>query len=488
MSESLPTEIWVQILAHLPCASLHLIKRVDRTLYKLCRDILCSVLDMTMNVKNHDGDELEILTKRLQDAKKHPLLIKKLRLSPTRVNIRESENFSPPSAQLELKSLPFRKRLFQKKKKLVQLTPEVPPRLYIRQALDKAKHIETEIASLIPLLSSLRELDFHQLSGWEGGWYSNFNIALKMASAHLTVLSLRFSLVNGPSGTIYALPALHTLRLDLNITPPTDFESSIRKLIAASSLLRELDYLVKEDTYSLSVPSHATQHSPTHSHFKVFKWTAGLLIPISPLFTAHASQFEVVHLNPVPYPDAVQHLSVDLLIELRVDLNCSSNAAWFFQLLAHATQLVTLEITGWAFVSPVHNSANLLLQMNLIQLRLLYLGIPLWLLSPEILGSLASRTPNLVTLAVLAEPRKGYCRSRTNLWKLHDFGIAVLEPGNVGVSPILPLIPLLRVILTKIPSITSFYGTGSLDLWEGMQSEIDESWGGELWRQRHGKR
>ncbi|KAH8804279.1 hypothetical protein DL96DRAFT_1822656, partial [Flagelloscypha sp. PMI_526] len=131
--------------------------------------------------------------------------------------------------------------------------------------------------------------------------------------------------------------------------------------------------------------------------------------------------------------------------------------------------------------------------------------MPLGLLNLEILGTLASKAPNLSTLAILSEYSKGYGPRRTNRlllgscislvseistspaleWKLCDFGIIVREQGYVCIAPILPLIPLLRVILSKIPSITSFYGTGSLDLWEGMQSEIDESWGGELWRQRY---
>ncbi|KAH8804281.1 hypothetical protein DL96DRAFT_1686458 [Flagelloscypha sp. PMI_526] len=514
MTEPFPTEIWVQILAHLHFTSLHSIKHVDRTLYRLCREILCSVLDMTMNVKNQDSDELEILTKRLQDAKTHTQRVKKLRLSPAQVNIREFEDPTPPMAQPKPKGLSLRKRLFQRWKDPVQLAPGVPPGTHIRRALDKANNLEGEISSLIPLLSSLQELDFHQLSDWEGGWYSIFNIALTVASTQLTVLSLHFSLVNGPSSTIYGtnctmfsitLPALHTLRLGWNTTPPTDFESSIRKLVAGSPLLRELEYRIKEDIDTLHAPSHVTQLTPTHSHLKVFKWIAGPLAPTSSLFTAHASQFEIVHLNPVPFLGVVQRLAIDKLIELRVDLYSSSDISQFFSLLAHATQLVTLEITRWVYGTVYYLLPHLLLRMNLVQLKSLYLGIPLWILSREILRALASMAPNLFTLAILIETSENARKANRLLlengssfisdisaskmlpWKLRDFGIIILEPGKVGISPILPLIPLLRIISLKIPSITSFYGTGRLDLWEGMQSEIDESWSGELWRERYRK-
>ncbi|KAH8801286.1 hypothetical protein DL96DRAFT_1635786 [Flagelloscypha sp. PMI_526] len=516
MSESLPTEIWIQILTHLPLSSLHLIKHVNRALYSACREIICSVLDMTMNVKDQDGDELEMLTKRLQDAKTHPQIIKKLCLSPTRVNIREYETptpVTPPLPQTDPEPLPFWKRIIQKRKVPVQLPLESPPRLHIRLALDKASNLERDIATFIPSLSSLQELDFHQLSGWEGGWYSNLNVAVRVASPHLTVLCLRFSLINELSSTRFgtqssmfsvALPALHTLRIALNIAPSNDFESGVRKLIASSPHWRALEYCIEPATSSVVSPSRLTLPMSPHSYSRTFKWIAPPFTPISPFFLTHASQFEVVHLNPVPSLDAARLLNFHHLTELRVDLYYSSNAAAeLFLLLAHATQLVALEIKGWAYVPPMHDTATLLRQTNLVQLKTLSLGIPLWLLSPQILAALASTAPNLLTLALVSESPERHSTDRTNRciqencsslvshfsaskvldWKLCDIGIIVRAPGSANRFHILPLIPLLRVILLKIPSITSFYGTRSLDLWEGIQTEMDEDWGGELWRQ-----
>ncbi|KAH8801285.1 hypothetical protein DL96DRAFT_1635785 [Flagelloscypha sp. PMI_526] len=519
MPGSLPTEIWVQILSHLPATSLRLIKLVNRALCQICTDILCRVLDMTMNIRDQDGDdEIEILTKRLEDAKRRPHHIKKLCLSGNRVNIREYETIPSPPRMLKLKQktgrLWFLRRLFRAKHDSVLLSFERSPRLHIRSALDKARNIENAISSLIPSLSCLQELDFHQLSGWEGGWYSNFNLALSVASPQLTVLSLRFSLTSGGTMTtlgikdtmfsiaLPSLPSLRALKIYVNVYPSNDFETTVGKFMAASPLLREIQYNIEADPYSVLPTSQVILSAPAHSHLKAFKWImAPSPMPVTPLFTAYASQYEIVHLNPVPSIDVIRLLNINQLVELRVNLSWMPNDAGLFSLLTHATQLDILEIHGWPYEIPEESPSDYFPETGLAQLRTLYLGIQLRFFSPQMLRSLASKMPNLHTLAFISQiglifkPDRiffdhishPFSNSPLLEWKLCDFGVVLRSDGRLGTFQISDLIPLLRMISRMVPSITSFYGTGSLHLWEGMENGIHESWGGELWGQRDGR-
>ena len=67
-------------------------------------------------------------------------------------------------------------------------------------------------------------------------------------------------------------------------------------------------------------------------------------------------------------------------------------------------------------------------------------------------------------------------------WRIRDFGIVFPEWKGVR---ILDFEGVLNAISQRVPSIGSFYGTGSLRLWDGMEKNIEETWGGELWMQKN---
>ncbi|KAH8801314.1 hypothetical protein DL96DRAFT_1635861 [Flagelloscypha sp. PMI_526] len=147
-------------------------------------------------------------------------------------------------------------------------------------------------------------------------------------------------------------------------------------------------------------------------------------------------------------------------------------------------------------------------EMTLRKLERLYLGIEFEFFCPKILGTLASKTPNLRTLALLAEYHNNWkwtssilqvkCKTLVEefqalsisesllKWNIWDFGIIFRECNDIEDAGIPNLAAVLGVVSQKIPSISSFYGTGGLRLWDGMASDIDPNWGGKLWLQRKG--
>ncbi|KAH8797607.1 hypothetical protein DL96DRAFT_1825177 [Flagelloscypha sp. PMI_526] len=518
MQLSLPPEIWAYILACLPDSSLHVIKHVNHTFSQICRDLLCRVLDLALNLENRNLEKhLGNLSNRLQEAKSRPLLVKKLCLGPS-VKVQGDHIPKGPSssAQPISKSFQFLRRIFN------TTDPSAGP-ISSHQALTKARKIEVGLSVLMPSLLSIEELEFNDPIGCPAEWSFNANLVLNQASTRLTVLSLRFSLSSGLSRTFYTfngygditLPALRTFRLRRTVSPDdSEFEFAVQRLISASPLLLEIQYhMYSHDSHGVHGPLRIPANY-SHHHLKSFKFTAAvatalgttapLAIPSTPLFTAHAAQFELVHLNPVHSLEGFRLLNISQLTELRVDLYVCDKASQFFAYLAHAVQLVTLEITGYMYTTAECDPAYLFPVTGLSRLRRLYLGICLGFFSPRKLRMLSSKTPNLRTLALLAEPWSAHwtyvsLADRLNslvsdfrcsellTWTLSDFGIILRVADKPESSEISHFEQILKVICRRVPSITSFYGTGSLHVWDGMETEIEESWGGELWRKRHGK-
>ncbi|KAH8801289.1 hypothetical protein DL96DRAFT_1635792 [Flagelloscypha sp. PMI_526] len=521
MTISLPPEIWAHILAQLPDSSLHLIQYLNRMFYQLCRKML-GVLDLAMNFSSEDiHGQLGVLSKRLQDAeyadtliidafttyicsnRSHPLLVNTLSLSPG-FGFQVLKLSAETEAKLKPKAFPGLRRILRAANSQIILPMY---RLTLKEALKTDSHL----ASLIPSLTSLHTLNYKWATGWESRLGSNFELALKVASTHLTVLSLYFSFK--PSGAFldpthsisFTLPALQTIRLRLKVSPSSKFEAGVQKIIAASPLLEEIQYHI--DGYGGHVPLHLTTTVP-YSRLRSFKWTTvtsttdktaiPLAMPISPLFAVHSSQCVIVHLNPIPSIEAFGHIALQRLVELRVDVSlCPSE---FYFPIGSATRLETLEITGVDSIYP----ASLFPQGGLKRLKRLYFGITFELFNPDMFKTLTDRLPNLETFALLSEPQHGKWVYGT-LWvtcdaissafqasakiqcNIRDFGIIPREWNRVGMSRISHLTRVLRDISEAVPSITSFYGTGSLHLWEGMEDDIEENWGGELWRQKRGR-
>ncbi|KAH8801277.1 hypothetical protein DL96DRAFT_790817 [Flagelloscypha sp. PMI_526] len=352
-----------------------------------------------------------------------------------------------------------------------------------------------------------------------GLWGPIPKLALNLNASRLVSLSLQLTAVvdadSYPEVAFTHLPVLRTLRVMANTSSQYNQELRVRKIISCSPLLREIQYhFIGHST--ISVP---WMGSPTYSYLKVFKWTGLSGLPrlfgpyiqnatptlFPPVFMSHAFQFDVVHLNPVPSFDILLALNMGGLVELRVDFNGRDDGGSFFPLLARAELLETLEVTGIRYWTAPNDPASLFPDTGLCRLRKLFLGIALEHFSALSLKTLASKTPGLHKLVLLIEPWNNTMSTRTYVefkwealshefqfstanrtfseWKIRDFGFLFRDE----IGRIIDLEGLLMAIVRKVPSIASLYGTGGLRLWDGMENEIDASWGGELWNQRTGK-
>ncbi|KAH8801275.1 hypothetical protein DL96DRAFT_1635772, partial [Flagelloscypha sp. PMI_526] len=522
MPQTFPPEIWVQILIFLPPKSLHVAKYVNRVFYHICRGQIFRELDLvTVFDEQNLEQQLQVLRTRLNLAKytdrrllnsssskeilsrSNPTLIKCLRFMPS-VVMPIYLSWTPAQKK------PFRslRRLFRKPEEEPIRWPEVHP------AFNNALDVYDRLAPLIPSLISLEELYIHENSKWYGGWSSMADLVFNATASRLTVLSLQFGYNPGPpsafpstddSGKI-ALPLLRTFRLCLNYSCNDDVESHVQKFTSASPLLREVQYLIIGNSVQGSGHAHAI-NIPTHPHLRVFKWASitmwGPSNPLPLSFAAHASQLDVVHLDPLPSLDVLSSLNIPQLVELRVDIHGLTEVTDFFLTIVGAENLVVLEVVGFPSYDETGDPAKLFPRTGMRELRELYLGIMLPLFSVRSLRSLASKIPHLRKLALIVEPPP--TRRWTNIelrdicetllyqfhlstvnksfseWKLWDFGLLFRDLTDPSILRVSECEGVLAAIARKVPSITSFYGTGSLHIWEGMEEDIDKKWGGELW-------
>ncbi|KAH8801304.1 hypothetical protein DL96DRAFT_1687406 [Flagelloscypha sp. PMI_526] len=506
MTPALPPEIWVQILAFLPLASLHQIKHVNRVLYQSCKDRLFREIHLIPMFTPHNiKGQLRVLRKRLNLAEMHSTLIKSIRFMPS-IKLVVPDYF--PRAPAQKKPSHFLKQFFRKSAG----DPMTP--LEIHSASEEASDLDEGLFSLIPSLTSLDELDMEEPGALAGGWSSTAELALKTAAFRLKVLTLRFGSAAGlpnvfcsnENPVTIALPALQTFRLSLGPGSSDHFESHAQKIFSASPLLREIQYHIWGNDVRRNNGVHMMD-SPTLPHLKAFKWAvsypsiASMRLP--PSFVSHSFQFHVVHLDPPPSYNVFSSLNMAQLVELRVDFHGSINVANFFAAIVGAEQLAVLEVIGFPPYDAISDPATLFPRTGLGRLRELYLGIILPVFTVESLQSLASSIPHLSKLALIVEPLLRWTRAdlcdicKTLLdqfhlstintsfseWKLWDFGILV-QQSSLSINDIEGLS---MAISREVPSIRSFYGTGSLHLWDGMENRIEESWGGELWNKKMGK-
>ncbi|KAH8801300.1 hypothetical protein DL96DRAFT_1823768 [Flagelloscypha sp. PMI_526] len=495
MPPPLPLEIWAKILAFLPSKSLHQAKQVNHAFHQVCRNHLSrDLILVAVFTEQNVEQELQVLRNRLNVAKLHPSLIKSIRFMPSLV-IPDFYTLTPP-----IQKKPFRllRRLFRK--------PEDPIRWPIPR---NASDIDEGLASLIPSLTSLEEL--HMEDSWDSECYSTADLALKITASRLTVLTLQFVSTTGlynlfPSKFTIALPVLRTFRLSLIAGLDGDFEGRIQEILSASPLLQEIQYIL----WSGGVQTNSTSYGMdivTHPHLKVFKWatvyTWNTPPFLPPPFASHAFHFDVIHLDPPPSLYVFSSLNMAQLVELRVDLHARTNVADFFVAIMGAEQLVILEVIGFYPYDPTNDPASLLPGTGFGQLRQLHLGILLPIFSVRSLRSLASKTVHLHKLALIVETPSGPIWTKSSLrdicepllyqfhlstvnklfseWSLADFGILFRNWTEQFAVRITDFEGVLAAISRQVPSITSFYGTRSLRLWEGIEGEIDRKWGGELW-------
>ncbi|KAH8801301.1 hypothetical protein DL96DRAFT_1687404, partial [Flagelloscypha sp. PMI_526] len=288
MPQTLPPEIWVQILAFLPLASLHVAKHANHEFYRICGDWIFRELNLvTAFTEQNVEEQLQVLKSRLNLARSHPTLIKCLRFMPSLV----MPNY-PSWKPAQKKPLISLRRLFRKAEEEPIRWPELHP------AFDEASDVYDGLNSLIPSLTSLEELYIRDNSKWYGGWNSTADLAFKVTASRLTVLSLQYGYTTGPSSALastedadkIALPLLRTFRLCLTHSHNDCYESHVKKFTSASPLLQELQYLITCHSIQDGGSSHVIK-TPAHPHLRVFKWASivpwGPPSPLPPSFGAN---------------------------------------------------------------------------------------------------------------------------------------------------------------------------------------------------------
>lgn len=237
---------------------------------------------------------------------------------------------------------------------------------------------------------------------------------MSMAAPRLTTLVLHYHATadffnhHYNNNSVIVLPVLRTLELFLGTYPNCDYERRVREIISGSPLVTDIEYHLTIFAVD-ALAALPVAEPPTHPRLKVFKWTAiceahDLLPSLGRIFGSHAPHFDVVYLNPAPSLGAVQALNLGHLVELRVNLNACDDGVEFFTLIARAKKLVTLEVTGFRYSNTETDPANLFPVTGLDRLKALYLGIALEVFSAQALKTLASKTPYLSKLALIAEP------------------------------------------------------------------------------------
>ncbi|KAH8797604.1 hypothetical protein DL96DRAFT_993503 [Flagelloscypha sp. PMI_526] len=323
----LPPEIWARILAFLLPWSLRRAQLVNHMFYHACRNCLLRDLDLVPMFSEHSANkQLQILRKRLNLAKSHPSLIKSIRIMPSGVMC---DYLSWTTGQKS--PFKFLRRLFRKMR-----VPE------LHAPFNNVRELDEGLVALAPSLVSLKELHINTSTEWYGG-SSPTDLILKVAAPQLTVLSLRiwphirssrvFS-SNSEAGMI-DLPCLRTFHLSCSSNSSDSFELVVQQFTSGSPLLEEVEYYIRHEPIQGTSSSHNTK-TPMHPRLKVFKWTSitfrGQSVSLPPSFAAHAFQFDVVHLDPLPSLDTFSSLNISRLIELRVHLlGCSNKFSDFYR-------------------------------------------------------------------------------------------------------------------------------------------------------------
>ncbi|KAH8801302.1 hypothetical protein DL96DRAFT_1564049 [Flagelloscypha sp. PMI_526] len=469
----IPPEIWAQILAFLPQWHLRRAKRVNRVFYHACRILLLSDLDIVpMFTKQSLDEQLQVLRKRLTLAKSHPGLIKSIRIMPSGVMGDYLSWVTTGKNPVQ-----FFRRLFRR-----MGGPELHP------ASSNASDLDEGLAALAPSLVSLKELYIVTNTEWYGR-SSPADLVLKVNAPQLTVLSLhiwpnpkspRVFSSNMKAG-MFVLPRLRAFRLSCFHSPIDGFELLVQKFTSGSSLLEEVEYNIRSDVIQGTSSSYS-MNTPMHPHLKVFKWTSitfrGQSASLPPSYAAHAFQFDVVHLDPLPSLDACSSLNIARLVELRVHLLGCSNVAEFCAILIGAEQLVILEVLGFRPYDANTDPADLLPGTGLGQLKQLHLEIILPLFTVQSLGSLASKTPHLRKLALIVKP---HARRWSKTELRANLGVVFRHWKDRSTIRLGEFEGVLTAISQKVPSITSFYGTGGLRLSKEIENDIDQKWGVEWW-------
>ncbi|KAH8823852.1 hypothetical protein DL96DRAFT_1713222 [Flagelloscypha sp. PMI_526] len=480
---TLPPEIWLQVIDYLPYDSLVSFKNASRTFHQIALEKVAAFLDLAPDEPVAEK-RLDAVKRRTELALDILFAIRSLRLTS---HIDKNMSRTRPAnivARMVGKTQVFKQ-------------PFSPP---------LSQQVEEQIVGLLPSLEGVHRLSIVDSNFSHSAMRHpcpSISLAWSLYAARLTFLSLE--LVKENVGKIIiplhddlSLPQLRTFRLSIcsfGAEMDQDLHTRIGGLLRMAPLLQEVDFRFKHEWESNGVRIRFPESSSMHSKLRVFKWTkdhaANRTIVGSALnfVKTFASQLEVIHLSPAPTSGFWRHLDFAHLVELRADLVVCQDPRVLFDALSHAGVIRILEITG---MSPSYAGAHLYYIMKkLPSLREFYCPVHFDTFDVKVLRMFAEKTPNLQKLMLnfhkgyplqlhsaekLADFEVSYENPPLTGW-IHDFGIAVPSVG-VPMEDISVLRPLLDAIAGMVLSIRSFYGTGNMNILDGQV--LDRSWFGEL--------
>ncbi|KAH8806547.1 hypothetical protein DL96DRAFT_1630957 [Flagelloscypha sp. PMI_526] len=514
MTLSLPPEIWGTIAFYLPERVLPQFKLVSRMLYNACSDF--TVLNLVTSFKQDQREQLDILRERLTFAQSNPSTIKKLRIMPRlRRNLMDNTGQSS-KADLLLSRILKPVLSLRRRSQAINTDPISDLGSNNSDNLYPFLHeLSKDFCSLLPHLTQVVELSIlDPLSGeHDEDWDVAAQLTLSSMFPHLTSLTLNLRSFSGVTKLLqgdhhWVLPHLRTFKLSLRHTLGKDIDFGIHRLLHSSPLLEEVEYHLNIDG-----PIYLSQFPTTSSNplLREFKLTACfpsgqprpawfINMPFPPLKRGKARQLRVVHINPLPDIEVVlNNLDITRLVELRVDLTSCDGPRSLFRELVHAVSLEVLEVVGIRYLSKFEDVAHMMPTCGLVSLKKLYMGIELDGLDANSLGVLAGKAPNLRTLVLVIQTRKRLWPENVlqtkhqdlimNLkapevmqslleWKVWDFGMVCRDWASTTIADFENI---LWTLSDAIPSIESFYGTGRLEVWPGMEAEVNDDWAGKLW-------
>ncbi|KAH8826553.1 hypothetical protein DL96DRAFT_1711119 [Flagelloscypha sp. PMI_526] len=475
----LPVEIWYHIVKYAPYRTLTSLQLVNHVFAQVVEQELAQILDFKPMRPSRTK-------KSLGAAMSNPWMIRTLRISEAR----SLADYASSSKEAPKTNGNIWIKLKDVKKKVFTSTSSHDLELDVRDLF-------RDLISLLSTRTGINELYILSCSGHPKSVPGHvIDKIFTLLSQDLTsvtldlsqdkVNDLRFSMVNNSVWSLgQTFHRVREFRMIVKEGTCQLFHADFDLLLAAFPHLEELEY------YASPLSADENSYNEVHPNLRMIKMTSSytsesilysleinqhFIDYIPGTFWLKAHHFQVVRLTPrqIEYLD---HLTSSLLLELRLDLSILEDQTKLdhvFKILSYARNLHTLDLKECSWMT--HPFQDL---PELPNLRRLYLGIGVRVFNAHTLRDLASKTQDLQTLAVrpVTEPlwpkdswpthfeqfagqiqrfiAEGDLAFQT--WKLEDFEITY--PGMV----LEDVAPLLRAF-EKLPSVSSFYGSGSLEL------------------------
>ncbi|KAH8823802.1 hypothetical protein DL96DRAFT_1683004 [Flagelloscypha sp. PMI_526] len=378
------------------------------------------------------------------------------------------------------------------------------------------EHTESLFLSVLPSLIHVHELyirkDIRYYLPYAGlERCRSIDAALGSWASRLTLLSLDVSNawevrhcfpppVDGRESKCYSLPLLRTFKIHFYAAEPYSNPGVVQllfDLIRDSPLLEEFEYCLYDASWSWNGLELKLPEKTLHPNLRSFTWSR--VLPSSALkdydvptavetcLSQYAPQLSRVHLDIAPRSRLSYLLQFDIspLTELRLNAALAVNPN---QLVHHLSKLQYLRILELSGCFPLLNGDSYFRRMEVLEE--FYVPVHSKAFNSQVLCDIAKKTPRLQKLVLsfggkpLAHDPKLAPHGLRELhtatdssgsldgWRVQDFGVHI--PG----AKTSVIIPLVEAIARPMPSIRSFYGTGTLVV--PAMASVDPAWFGKL--------